>query len=70
MYTKVSYAVPKGSILGPILLILYILPLSNIRKHAINFHCYADDTKLYLSLKTNETNRLAKFQDCLKDIKM
>jgi len=40
-----------------------------IRKHSINFHCYADDTQLYLSIKPEETNQLSKIQACLKDIK-
>ena len=40
-----------------------------IRKHSINFHCYADDTQLYLSIRPDETNHLTKLQACLKDIK-
>ncbi|TWW81780.1 hypothetical protein D4764_01G0015950 [Takifugu flavidus] len=40
-----------------------------IRQHGINFHCYADDTQLYLSLKPEETEKLVKLQTCLKDIK-
>ena len=47
-----------------------MLPLGNIiRQHVIDFHCYADDTQLYLSMKPDETNRLVRLQACLKDIK-
>ena len=47
-----------------------MLPLGNIiRNHSINFHCYADDTQLYLSIKPDESNQSSKLQTCLKDIK-
>ncbi|XP_030580839.1 uncharacterized protein LOC115777144, partial [Archocentrus centrarchus] len=48
----------------------YMLPLGSIiRKHCINFHSYADDTQLYLSMKPDDTHQLVKLQECLKDIK-
>lgn len=47
-----------------------MLPLGDIiRKHSIDFHCYADDTQLYLSFKANEHNHLQGLKSCVTDIK-
>ena len=49
------YVVPQGSVLGPILFILYTQPLSNVIQHYPVFHqMYADDTHIYKSYKPSE----------------
>ncbi|XP_061902364.1 uncharacterized protein LOC133649723 [Entelurus aequoreus] len=47
-----------------------MLPLSQvIHRHKISFHCYADDTQIYLPLKTDDPSGLDLLKDCLRDIK-
>ncbi len=47
-----------------------MLPLGNIiRKHGVSFHCYADDTQLYISSRPGETHQIEKVMECIVDIK-
>ena len=66
-----DWGMPQGSVIGPVMFVLYTGPLQDIiDSHDLSSMTYADDSQLYIMMKpSNRDSVLARLEACVRDIK-
>jgi len=62
---------PQGSVLGPLLFIVYLLGIAEVfNKHSIDYVMYADDIQCFTSTSTqNLDSTLRRLERCIAEVK-
>ena len=68
-----DYSVPQGSVLGPQWFTVCTSPVRDIiLKYNLNYHVYADDTQLYITLKSSKEpadSCITTLEKCIQEIR-
>lgn len=68
--SSLKFGVPQGSVLGPVLFIIYVSSLSSLLDaHGVKYHFYADDSQLYIEINNIDEVK-NKLSSLLSDLKM
>jgi len=69
---RVVCGVPQGSVLGPLLYIMYTKSIGEIcHRHNVLYHCYADDIQLYCAVEGSKdlAAKLSSISECIDKLK-